>query len=117
MSQHASPMEAIDAFLQALRTELANNPELTYRLLTALPTEVHFDPGEASKFLSPIEIVAGKSNAQACAALEAFTAAQLKKMASDANLATSTDLKSKSKDSLIDLIIERSQRKISERSS
>jgi len=117
MTDKASPMEAIDAFLHALRSELANNPELTYRLLAALPSEIHFDAGQASKFISPIEIVAGKSKAQASAGLEAFTAAQLKKMATEAHLATTADLKSKSKDDLIDLIVERAQRKISERSS
>jgi len=117
MTDKASPMEAIDAFLHALRSELANNPELTYRLLAALPPEISFDTGEASKFLSPIEIVAGKSIAQASAALEAFSTTQLKKMAIDAHLATSTDLKSLRKDDLIDLVAERALRKISERSS
>lgn len=117
MTDKASPLEAIDAFLHALRTELAHNPELTYRLLASLPPEIHFDAGEASKFLSPIEIVAGKSFAQASAALEAFTSAQLKKMTIDANLATTADLKSVRKDDLIDLIVNRAQRKIVERSS
>ncbi len=117
MTEKPTAMEAIDSFLNALRSELAHNPELTYRLLAALPTDIHFDANEASAFLSPIEIVAGKSRAQSCAALEAFTSAQLKKMAVDAHLASTGDLKSLRKDDLIDLIVERSQSKIAERSS
>lgn len=117
MTDKPTAMEAIDSFLNALRSELAHNPELTYRLLAALPTDIHFDANEASAFLSPIEIVAGKSRAQSCAALEAFTSAQLKKMAVDAHLASTGDLKSLRKDDLIDLIVERSQSKIAERSS
>lgn len=117
MTDKATPMEAIDAFLNALRAELTNNPELTYRLLAALPTNIQFDAAKASKFLSPIELVAGKTNAQAAAALEAFSAAQLRKMTTEAHLASSNELKSIKKDELIDLIIVRASRKIAERSS
>lgn len=117
MTDKPSALEAIDSFLNALRSELRHNPELTYRLLASLPTEIHFDAAEASTFLSPIEIVAGKSYPDSCAALEAFTSKQLRQMAVDANLAASSDLKSLRKDELLDLIIRRSQSKISERSS
>ena len=117
MTNKTTPMEAIDAFLEILRKEFASNPELTYRVLAALPTEVQFDSGEASKFVSPIEIVANKSDAQAAAALEAFTTAQLKKMSREANLTSADELKSSKKDDAIDLIIERARRKIAERSS
>lgn len=117
MPNKITPMEAIDAFLDTLRSEFANNPELTYRVLSALPTEVQFDSGEASKFVSPIEIVAGKTDAQAAAALEAFTTAQLRKISQSAYLTSADELKSLKKDDVIDMIIARARRKISERSS
>ena len=50
------------------------------------------------------------------AKFEPFKLADLKKMARQANLATSTDLNGLSKDAVIDLMVDRAMRKIQERS-
>ncbi len=108
-------MEAVDAFLDALRRELHANPELTYRVLKALPTNVHFLTADAVKFVNPIELIADQPREAAIERLDGFTLAELKKMAQGANLATSTDLKGLSKDQVQDLMISRISAKISER--
>ncbi|MEM7327216.1 MAG: hypothetical protein AAF437_00675 [Pseudomonadota bacterium] len=108
-------MEAIDGFLEALRRELHSNPELTYRVLKALPTQVHFLTQDAVKFVNPIELIADQPKEVALERLDGFTPAELKKMAQGANLASSTDLKGLTKDQILDMMISRAQAKINER--
>ena len=107
--------EAVDAFLDALRRELRDNPELTYRLVKALPTDVHFLGKDAIKFVNLIELIGDHSIDVAAARLDGFSLAELKKMAQAANLATSLDMKGLEKDALITMVINRTKAKIAER--
>lgn len=117
MTDTNTELDALDAFLDALRAEFRSNPELSYRVLKALPTNIHFDAATASKFANPIELVAGKSDEDARASFNGFSLAQLKLIATSNNIATSLDLKGLKQDQVLDLIIERCQRKIRERTS
>lgn len=107
--------EAVEAFLDALRRELRANPELTYRLVKALPTDVHFLGKDAVKFVNLIELIGDHSTDVAAARLDGFALAELKKMAQAANLATSLDMKGLDKDALVAMVINRTKAKIAER--
>jgi len=107
--------EAVDAFLDALRRELRDNPELTYRLVKALPTDVHFLGKDAVKFVNLIELIGDHPVEVAAARLDGFSLAELKKLAQAANLATSLDMKGLDQEALVSMLISRTKAKIAER--
>ena len=116
MTDQTDPIEVIDRFLEALRSELVANPEMAFRMVKALPVSVNFDANEVAKFINPLEVVMHNDMATSKAKFEPFKLADLKKMARQANLATSTDLTGLSKEAVIDLMVDRAMRKIQERS-
>lgn len=117
MTDQHDPLEVIDKFLGALRSELAANPEMAYRIIKALPVSVTFEAAEMAEVINPLELISQNGADQARDQLQAFKPADLKKMARRINLASSTDMARMTKDDLIDLIISRGTRKIAERSS
>ncbi len=117
MTDQHDPMEAIDKFLGALRAELAANPEMTYRILKALPVNVSFEAADAGNFVNPLELISQHGADKTREMLHGFKAADLKKMARRVNLASSTDMAKLPVEDLVDLIINRASRKIAERSS
>lgn len=117
MTDQHDPLEVIDKFLGALRSELAANPEMTYRIIKALPVSVSFEAAEMTDIVNPLEIISQNGTEKARELFAAFKPAELKKMARRVNLASSTDMARLSLDDLIDLIISRGSQKISERSS
>ena len=117
MTDHNDPLDVIDKFLGALRSELAANPEMTYRIIKALPVDVRFEASEMVNFVNPLELISENGADLAREKLYAFKLAELKKMARRVNLASSTDMASLSIDDLIDLMVDRGSRKIAERTS
>ncbi|MEO1660048.1 MAG: hypothetical protein AAFR51_03595 [Pseudomonadota bacterium] len=43
MTDQTDPIEVIDRFLEALRSELVANPKMAFRMVKALPVSVNFD--------------------------------------------------------------------------
>ncbi len=117
MTDQHDPLEVIDKFLGALRSELAANPEMTYRIIKALPVSVSFDASEMVDLVNPLELISQHGAEKARDLFQAFKPAELKKMARQVNLASTTDMARLSQEDLIDLIISRGARKIAERSS
>ena len=117
MTDQHDPLEVIDKFLGALRSELAANPEMTYRIIKALPVSVSFEASDMVELVNPLELISQNGSDKARELFLAFKPAELKKMARRVNLASSTDMARLSQDDLIDLIISRGARKIAERSS
>ncbi|MCR9079569.1 MAG: hypothetical protein NXH78_10760 [Hyphomonadaceae bacterium] len=117
MTDQHDPMEVIDKFLGALRSELAANPEMTYRIIKALPVSVNFEAADMVEIVNPLELISQNGSEKARDLFHAFKPADLKKMARRVNLASSTDMARLSKDDLIDLLISRGAQKIAERSS
>nr|WP_070960562.1 hypothetical protein [Hyphomonas sp. Mor2] len=117
MTDQYDPLEVIDNFLGALRSELAANPEMAYRIIKALPVNVTFEAADMAEIVNPLELISQNGTERAREQLLAFKPADLKKMARRINLASSTDMNRLSKEDLIDLIISRGARKIAERSS
>lgn len=110
-------LEALDRVLEELRREFAANPEFAHRVVRALGANVVFDPKHAAKLINPIELVANGSPASVTEKLGALSAADLKKMAKDAKLASPGDVAGKSKDDVIKLIQKRAQIRIDARRS
>lgn len=117
MTDQNDPLEVIDKFLGALRSELAANPEMAYRIIKSLPVSVSFEASEMVEIVNPLELISQNGADKARELFHAFKPAELKKMARRVNLASSTDMARLSQDDLIDLIISRGTRKIAERSS
>lgn len=117
MTDQHDPMEVIDKFLGALRSELAANPEMTYRIIKALPVSVNFEAADMVEIVNPLELISQHGSEKARELFHAFKPAELKKMARQVNLASSTDMARLSQDDLIDLLISRGSQKIAERSS
>lgn len=117
MTDQNDPLDVIDKFLGALRSELAASPEMTYRIIKALPVDVSFEASEMVNFVNPLEIISQNSEEKAREQLYAFKLPELKKMARRVNLASGPDMAKLSIDDLIDLMISRGKRKIGERTS
>lgn len=113
----SSALEALDRMLEELRREFAANPEFAARVVRALGAQVTFASGDAHKLLNPIELAARTTSEEALRELGSLSAADLKKIAKSANLATASDVKGKSVDAMAKLIDTRARKKIAERSS
>ena len=110
-------LEALDRFLEELRREFRANPEFAHRVVKSLGAEVMFEGKLAAKLLNPRELVSNKPEEIAKGTLSALTATELKSLAKNNNIATSVDVKGKSKEELVEMIYARALAKAQERSS
>lgn len=110
-------LEALDRFLEELRREFRFNPEFAHRVVKALGAEVTFEGKLAAKLINPRELVSTKTEDGARATLSALSLTDLKNIAKSNNLATSIDVKGKSKEELVDMVYTRAVAKSEERKS
>ena len=110
-------LDALDRFLEELRREFRSNPEFAHRVVKSLGAEVMFEGKLAAKLLNPRELVAGKPEDIARATLSSLSLTELKSLAKTNNLATSVDVKGKSKEQLVDMVYTRALAKAQERNS
>lgn len=110
-------LDALDRFLEELRREFRANPEFAHRVVKSLGAEVVFEGKLAAKLLNPRELVSGKPEEIARATLSALSLTELKALAKTNNLATSVDVKGKTKEDLVDMVYMRALAKAQERNS
>lgn len=110
-----APEEALDDFLALIRREFHSNPELAYRAVKALGGNVQLRGSKAAEVLNPLELVHSEGPEAARETLRSFSAAELKKIAKNNNLATAIDMKALSDPDLIEMILTRAANKIAER--
>lgn len=110
-------LEALDRFLEELRREFRFNPEFAHRVVKALGAEVTFEGKLAAKLINPRELVSTKSEEAARLTLSSLTLTDLKTIAKTNNLATSIDIKGKTKEDLVEMIYSRARAKSEERNS
>jgi len=110
-------LEALDRFLEELRREFRSNPEFAHRAVKALGAEVMFEGKLAAKLINPRELVSTKPEEAARLTLSSLSLADLKAIAKSNNLATSVDVKGKTKEDLVDMVYSRAVAKSQERKS
>ncbi|MEL7108118.1 MAG: hypothetical protein AAGL99_02535 [Pseudomonadota bacterium] len=110
-----TPSEALGDFLEVLRREFEANPEFAHRAVKALGADIELRGTEAAKAINPVELVYNKGADGARVTLSSFSVSKLKKIATNANLATSFDLKNKDSEEIVELIVSRAKNKIGER--
>jgi len=110
-----APGEALNDFFELLRREFDSDPELAYRAVKALGVKVELRGSKAADVLNPLELIAADGSDDARETLRSFSAAELKKIAKNNNLATSIDMNGRDETGLIDLILTRAANKIAER--
>ena len=110
-----TPEDALNDFLDLLRREFNNDPELAYRAVKALGVKVELRGSKAADVLNPLELVHKEGADGARETLRSFSAAELKKIAKNNNLASPVDMKSLDDAGLIEMIMTRAANKIAER--
>ena len=112
---HKDASEALDDFLEVLRREFRDNPEFALRAVKALGGSIEFRGENAANLINPLELIERDGAESATRALESFSAAELKKVAKNHNLATTIDMKGLTLPALIELLVRRATQKIGER--
>jgi hypothetical protein len=106
-NEAASPVEALDGLFQAIRTEAETNPEFAHRIARALKMNIMFRGDEALLLVDPV-LVADQGQLEFRKTFTSFSVQDLKKIATEHNLATSSDLRrfrsDNAKPKLIDLM-------------
>lgn len=110
-----TPSEALDDFLEVLRREFRDNPEFALRAVKALGASIEFRGESAATLISPLELIEAKGVDSTKQTLSSFSANELKKIAKTHNLATPIDMKGLAAEGIVELLIQRASRKISER--
>lgn len=110
-------VDALDDFLDVLRREFRDNPEFAMRAVKALGGRVEFRGENAADLVNPLALVQAEGRSAASQSLATFSITELKKIAKNRGLATSVDLKGRTHTDVVELIVNRSERKIAERKS
>lgn len=107
--------DALDRFLDVLRREIRDNPELAQRLVEAIGAEVSFDAEHAADLFSPVATYAEEGEAGVRRIAESLADADLRAVLKRCNLATPVDMKGRSGPELVDLLVRRAGDKLAER--
>ncbi|MEO1321896.1 MAG: hypothetical protein AAFV59_02710 [Pseudomonadota bacterium] len=110
-----TPAEALDDFLEVLRREFHDNPELALRAVKALGGTIEVRGQNAAAAVNPLELVETQGEEAATQTLSSFSTSELKKIAKNHNLATAIDLKGRNERAMVELLVRRASNKISER--
>lgn len=96
MSKQIEPVEALERFFAVVRQEAVDNPSFAARLLDALGARVVFRGDAAASGVDPLQ-VALQGYDEFRATFLSFPVKDLKAFAKDFGLATTADMKGKSK--------------------
>jgi hypothetical protein len=104
------PSQALDKFFAIVRDEAASNPVFAARLLNALDVNVMFRGKDAADAIDPL-LIASKGLEEFRVTFLSFDDKTLKKLLSDHNLASKTDIGKRKGTALVDLLWERASTK------
>ncbi len=115
--QGLSAAEFLDRAFEIIREEARDNPAFAARLVKALGGDVVFPDTARREVLNPISVAASETEAAMRSLYESFSAAQLRGVLRDHNLASAVDTRGLDGPALLDMLVHRARAKARERMS
>lgn len=110
-----SAADYLDRFFEEIRAEARGNPAFAARLVRALGGEITFAERDKIVIAAPLEIAAAGGQAALRDTFGTLDAAGLRKVLRTANLASSVDVRGRTAEELLDLLVRRATAKMDER--
>ncbi len=112
-----SPAEYLDQAFDVIREEARDNPGFAARLVKALGGEVVFPNSAKREVLNPLTVAAGETEAAMRDIYASLSAAELRGVLRDFNLASAVDVRGLDGPVLLDMLVRRAKAKVGERMS
>ncbi|MEM1149796.1 MAG: hypothetical protein AAGI03_04460 [Pseudomonadota bacterium] len=112
-----TPSEFLDRFFDVIREEAETNPAFAARLVKAAGAEVSFEVEDKAAILNPLEVAAEAGSDGVRQAFDSFDSAALKDVLVQHNLASRSDMRSRGKSDLLDMLADRATSRVTSRSS
>ena len=110
-------VEYLDRLFDVIREEARANPGFAARLVRATGGEVTFPSSDKAVLLNPLEIAAKTGAQGVLEQFDSLDAATLRRVLKAHNLATPVDVRTRSKDELLDMLSRRAAERVASRSS
>ena len=109
--------EYLDRAFEVIREEARDNPAFAARLVKALGGEVVFANAAKREVLNPLAVAAGETEAAMRDIYASLSAAELRGVLRDHNLASSVDVRGLDGPELLEMLVRRARAKSGERMS
>lgn len=109
--------EYLDQLFEVIREEARANPEFAARLVRATGGKVVFPERDKAVLLNPLDIAAREGPEGVVDHYTSLDASTLRRVLKEHNLATPVDVRTRSKDDLLDMLARRACERVAARSS
>ncbi|MCI4644488.1 MAG: hypothetical protein MRY64_06870 [Hyphomonadaceae bacterium] len=109
--------EYLDRLFEVIREEAHANPEFAARLIRATGGEVTFPEKDKAVLLNPLDIAAREGAEGVVDQYASLDASTLRRVLKTHNLATPVDVRTRSKEDLLNMLAQRACERVASRSS
>lgn len=112
-----SAVEYLDRLFDVIREEARANPEFAARLVKATGGSIVFDADDRAALINPVELAAHGGETALRETLGPLEAVDLRKVLKVHGLASPVDVRGRSKDELVDMLVRRAVERATARTS